>query len=99
MKAIAIDEFTRFKFLSSPRFSPEGGSACFVVTEIDRKKDDYRSCLWLRRGGKLRKLTSFGKESSFLYLDEDTVLFPGDTAVVVADRDAIPAVRSVFKNL
>ena len=77
MKPIALDEFYRLKFLSRITFSPAGKSACFCVTEIDRKKDEYRSCLWLRRNGKLRKLTSFGKETSFQYLDEDTILFPG----------------------
>ncbi len=77
MKAIAVDEFTRLKFLSQLSFSPEGTSACFVVSEIDRKKDAYRSCLYLRRGGRISKLTSFGRESSFQYLDEDTVVFPG----------------------
>ncbi|MBR5343798.1 MAG: S9 family peptidase [Oscillospiraceae bacterium] len=77
MRPIAKDEFFHLKFLSQPRFSPEGKSACLVVTEIDRKKDEYRSCLWLRRDGKLKKLTSFGKERSFQYLDEDTILFPG----------------------
>ena len=77
MRPIAIDEFFHFKFLSRVTFSPAGRSACLTVTEIDRKKDEYRSCLWLRRGGRLKKLTSFGRESSFQYLDEDTILFPG----------------------
>jgi indolepyruvate ferredoxin oxidoreductase beta subunit len=65
------------KFLSRVTFSPGGTSACLVVTEIDREKDEYRSCLWLRRNGRLKKLTSFGKERSFQYLDENTILFPG----------------------
>ena len=30
---------------------------------------------------------------------EDSVLYPGDTAIVVADRDQIPHVRTLFKNL
>ena len=77
MRPIAIDEFFHFRFLSRVTFSPAGRSACLTVTEIDRKKDEYRSCLWLRRGGRLKKLTSFGRESSFQYLDEDTILFPG----------------------
>ena len=60
----------------SGTFSPEGRSACLTVSRIDRKKDEYRSYHYLRRNGKLRKLTSFGRESRFLYLDEDTILFP-----------------------
>ena len=87
MKAIAVDEFCHLKFLSRVRFSPEGKSACLVVTEIDRKKDEYRSCLWLRRDGKLRRLTSFGRERSFQYLDEDSILFPGQREE--ADKDSI----------
>ncbi|MBQ2062739.1 MAG: S9 family peptidase [Oscillospiraceae bacterium] len=77
MRPIAVDEFCKLKFLSDVTFSPEGKSACFVVTEADRKKNDYRSCIYLRRDGKTRRLTSFGHESSFRYLDEDTLIFPG----------------------
>ena len=77
MKPIVMDEFCKLKFLSRVSFSPAGTSACLVVTEIDREKDEYRSCLWLRRNGRLKKLTSFGKERSFQYLDENTILFPG----------------------
>ena len=77
MKAIPVDAFCQFKFLSQITYSPEGGSACLVVTEIDRKKDEYRSYLTLYREGKFQRLTSFGKERSFQYLDEDTLLFPG----------------------
>ena len=77
MKPIAADEFCRLKFLSDVTFSPEGKTACLVVSEADRKKNGYRSYLYLRRDGKLKKLTSFGAERSFQYLDEDTILFPG----------------------
>ena len=76
-KSVAADDFCRLKFLSDIRISPQGKSACFVLSEIDQKKDEYRSFLYLLRGGRAEKLTSFGKESSFIYLDEDTVLFPG----------------------
>ena len=76
MKPISVDEFFNLTYLSNVTFSPEGRSACLTVSRIDRKKDEYRSCLYLRRNGKLRKLTSFGRESRFLYLDEDTILFP-----------------------
>ncbi len=77
MRPIAVDDFCKLKFLSNVTFSPEGKTACFTVTEADRKKNGYRSCIYLRRDGKNRRLTSFGKESSFRYLDEDTLLFPG----------------------
>ena len=77
MRPIAVDEFCRLKFLSNVTFSPEGRTACLTVTEADKKKNEYRSCLYLLREGKWKKLTTFGRESGFRYLDEDTILFPG----------------------
>ena len=78
MKAIAVDDVLKFKYLSEISFSPEGGSACFVMTEADRKNNGYKSYLYLWRGGKFVKLTSGGKERRFQYLDERTILFPGN---------------------
>ncbi|MBR3212582.1 MAG: S9 family peptidase [Firmicutes bacterium] len=78
MRPVAIDDFCRFKFLSGLEFSPSGDSVSFVVSEADKKKNGYTSCIWTMRGGKPKKLTSFGKERSFQYLDDDTLLFPGE---------------------
>ena len=78
MRPVAIDDVFKFKYLSEISFSPEGKSACLAVTAADRKKDGYESCLYVYKGGKFTKLTSGGKERSFIYLDEDTLLFPGD---------------------
>ena len=78
MKPVAVDEFMGLKFLSGIAFSPAGTGACLVVSEINKKKDEYRSFLTLYRDRKFIRLTSFGKERSFQYLDEDTILFPGN---------------------
>ncbi len=78
MKPIALDEFYRFRFLSHPCFSPSGKSAAFVLTEIDRKKDAYRSFLYTMKDGQISRLTSAGEERSFLFSDDDTILFPAD---------------------
>ena len=77
MKPIAIDEFCHFKFLSNITFSPSGKSLCFVASNADKKSNGYRSFIYMWKDGKIRKLTSGGKERTFQYLDEDTVLFPG----------------------
>ena len=78
MKPVALDEFCRFRFLSQPRFSPSGTCAAFVLTEIDRKKDAYRSFLYTMKNGQISRLTSAGEERSFLFSDDDTILFPAD---------------------
>lgn len=77
MKTIAVDDFSKFKFLSGLEYSPEGKSAAFVVSEADWKSNGYKSYIWTYKNGKLRKLTSFGQERAFQYIDEDTLLFAG----------------------
>ncbi|MBR2520816.1 MAG: S9 family peptidase [Oscillospiraceae bacterium] len=76
MKPVQTDEFCRLRFISGVTISPRGGSACAVVSEADREKNEYRSDLWSFRGGKWTRLTSSGNARSFFYLDEETIIFP-----------------------
>ena len=39
MRPVAIDDVFKLKYLSEISFSPEGTSACFVVSEADMKKN------------------------------------------------------------
>ena len=78
MKPIAIDDFCAVRSLANVTFSPEGTSACFIVSQAKKEKNCYESRLYLLKGGRVRALTGGGKESSFCYLDENTVLFAGD---------------------
>lgn len=78
MKPIAIDDFCAVRSLANVTFSPEGTSACFTVSQAKKGKNCYESRLYLLKGGRVRALTGGGKESSFCYLDENTVLFAGD---------------------
>ena len=78
LKPISIDEFCNFRSISNLTFSPSGKSACFTVSQAREGKNDYHSCIYVRKDGQIRQLTSGGKERGFCYLDEDTVLFPAD---------------------
>ena len=78
MKPIAIDDFCAVRSLANVTFSPEGTSACFTVSQAKKEKNCYESRLYLLKGGRVRALTGGGKESSFCYLDENTILFAGD---------------------
>lgn len=57
---------------------PRGPSACFTVSRAEKEKNCYESRLYLLKDGAVRLLTGGGKESSFCYLDENTVLFAAD---------------------
>ena len=78
MKPIAIDEFCRLTFLSDVAFSPDGKAACYVVSNAVKEENKYQSFLCLRKDGVNRRLTTFGKETSFCWESSDSVLFPGN---------------------
>ena len=78
MKKMPIDQFCQLKYISNVTFSPRGKHLCFTVTEADKAHNRYNSYLYALQKGKPRQLTSFGRESGFQFLDEDTLLFPGN---------------------
>ncbi|HUG15195.1 MAG TPA: S9 family peptidase [Thermomicrobiales bacterium] len=59
VQRIAIDDIYRFKLISEPRFSPDGSSVAYVVTTIEREKNDYRSSIYFSTidGSRTRRMT------------------------------------------
>ncbi|MBR0136084.1 MAG: S9 family peptidase [Clostridia bacterium] len=77
MKPIPIDLFCGLKFVSDVTLSPSGKNVCFVVTNADKEKNSYRSYIYTLRDGRPMRLTGGGSERRFMFLDDDTLLFPG----------------------
>lgn len=80
MEKLKIDDFTKYKFLSNVKISPDGEKVCLVVKETDLDENKYRSNLWLYRinESKYFQLTSFNEESQFLWdEDSETIIFSG----------------------
>lgn len=75
MKEMKIDEFTRFTYLSHVLLSKDLKHTCFVVSKADQEKNAYTSYIYEYRDGKAIKITNGGKEGSYKYLDNDTLLF------------------------
>lgn len=78
MENLKLDDFTKYKFLSGIRYSPDGRNACFIVHEPDTENNEYISNLYLYdlKKNSYYKLTSSGKENSFLWLDDsENILF------------------------
>ena len=94
MKKITLDEFCNLKFVSNLEFSPNGKHLCFVVSQADREGNKYSSCIYTLKGKTVRQLTSGGREGSFQFLDEDTILFPGNR-----DESKAPSVGSKFYRM
>ena len=78
MKPILVDDFSRFRFLSEVTFSPEGDKLCFVVSQANMEKNGYDSWIYMKKDQEILQLTGGGKESTFQFLDNNTILFPGN---------------------
>ena len=77
MDQIKIEDITKLSFISRPALSPDGVHAGFVTAKADAKDNDYKSFLWLfdTESRKARQLTFTGKEKSFVWEDDENLLF------------------------
>lgn len=78
MENIRIDDFKDYRFLSGIEHSPDGKHACFAVHKAELEENKYLSNLWVynSKEGKVSQLTSFDNEKSFIWMDNETILFP-----------------------
>ncbi|WP_246565512.1 S9 family peptidase [Tissierella carlieri] len=75
---LKLDDFTKYKFLSSIRLSPNGKNTAFVLHRIDVEENKYLSNIYIYNEEKKSeyKLTSLDEERSFIWKDNNTILFP-----------------------
>lgn len=76
MEQLALNDFLQYRFLSQPKFSPDGKRAAFVVSCCNEEENCYESRLWLWDGAALRQLTDLGAEGRFFWEDNTHLLFP-----------------------
>ena len=77
MEKLQINDLKDYNFLSNLEFSPEGDKLCFVKKQADMEENDYSSELWIYELNEdnLWKLTGGKKDSNFIWLDNDNILF------------------------
>lgn len=78
MEKLSINDLLKFKFISGLSFSPDGKFLGFVVHKMNEEENNYVSNIWVynTESKKAFQLTTFGQESSFIWLDNETILFP-----------------------
>lgn len=76
MEKIQINDFLGYKRITGFQVSPDKKNACFSVQTI--VGNDYKFHLWIlnTKSKQYSKLTSDGKEKTFIWLDNETVMFP-----------------------
>jgi len=77
MEKLKINDLENYNFLSNLEFSPEGDKLCFIKKQADMEENDYSSELWIYEfdDEKLWKLTAGKKDSNFIWLDNENILF------------------------
>ena len=83
LRHVAFHDLLKYRFLSSPRFSPDGGKIAFAVHQADLEVDRYLSYLWLQdlATGKRTQLTRGGAEGPFCWdRTGDKLLFASSRA-------------------
>lgn len=75
---LKLDDFTKYKFLSGIKFSPNGKNIAFVLHRMDVEDNKYLSNIYIYDEEKRSefKLTSLDEERSFIWKDDDTIIFP-----------------------
>ena len=77
MEKLKIDNLKDYNFLSNLKFSPAGDKLCFIKKKADKENDGYISKLWIYslENDELWQLTSGKKDSNFIWLDNENILF------------------------
>lgn len=98
MKKIEIDSFKDYRYVGQVTRSPRGGYIAHTITTVDLEKNKYESHIHVieTASGHSYQLTNGAKgESSFQFLDEETILF--QTNREAAERDDFAPVSHFYQ--
>ena len=78
MENLQLDDFTKYKFLSEIKYSPDGSKIGYILHRMDVKENKYLSNIYIYDIKKESsfKLTCQDSEKTFLFKDQNTILFP-----------------------
>lgn len=78
MEKLLLEDFTKYKFLSGVKYSPQGDKIAFILHHMDLEENKYLSNIYVYdfKTEDPIKLTSNNSENSFLFKDNNTILFP-----------------------
>lgn len=74
-ETLQLRDFLKYRFVSNVTYAPDGEHAAYVIATCDEKHNTYQQRLYVWDGKAHKQLTNGGKESMYLWEDEDTLLF------------------------
>lgn len=79
VEKLKLEDFSKYKFLSEINISPDALHTAFVLHKIDLKENRYLSNIYIynNEDKKHMQLTSFNEERSFIWKDNETIVFTG----------------------
>ncbi len=93
MEKITVSDIANIRTIADLRLNASGSKAVFTVVSPDVKKNDYCWNLWMldTESKKVRQMTHLGKDSSFVWDDDSTLLLhterkPEDTPEKIAEK-------------
>lgn len=76
-ETIQLRDFLEYKFLSNLQASTNEENIAFVASVCNEEENTYDRCLQIYDGKVCRTLTTYGKESMYLWEDDEHILFAG----------------------
>lgn len=81
MEELLLDDFTKYKYLSSLILSPNAGFSAFISNIIDEKENTYNSSIYIlnNNDSTCKKILSLKKLNNLVWRDEKTIFFSADS--------------------
>ncbi len=76
MEKITTELFRKYRIPGAVQWSPNAERAALVLQTVNGEEDTYNNNIWVMENEQFRQVTGFDKESSFIWDDDTTLLFP-----------------------
>ena len=81
MERLFLEDFTKYKYLSGLKFSPNAANTVFICNEVDLEDNSYKSHVNILNNSDntIKRLTSSKQQNNFAWKDDETFIFSQDS--------------------
>ncbi len=76
MEKVTLELFRQYRIPQTVKVSPDGTKIAVTVQTVNNDEDGYNYKIWVKDGEEFKPFTGLGKENSFIFDDNNTLLFP-----------------------